>query len=494
MGDVLSTVMNSFSAMTFILLFFGVIVGLIFGSIPGLTATMGVALFIPVTFSLDPASGLFLLLGVYVGGISGGLVAATLLGIPGTPSSIATTFDAFPMSKNGEPARALGIGIIASLIGGVLSFVVLVTIAPVISKMAVKMGPAEYFSLTFFALMLISILSKGNMIKGISAGVIGIALSLIGFAPIDGTARFTFGNINLKSGIDLLPLIMGLFAISQILIEVQSETKKESILFKVRGLGVSIKEIIANGWNIIRSSLIGIGFGILPGMGSGASNIVAYAQAKQASKTPEKFGKGTPEGIWAAETANNASVGGALIPLITLGIPGDTVTAILLGGFMIHGIQPGPLLFKTNPDIIYIVYIGFALAMLITFFVMMFGMKLFPHILRIPPKFLYSFLLVMTVVGAYSTNYSIFDIWVMLLFGVIGYIMMKNDYPIAPLILGFVLGPLCEQYLRRALMSSGSVMEFFTRPVSAIFLLIALVLFIYTLYKEISGAKKQPAV
>jgi putative tricarboxylic transport membrane protein len=486
---IIASFADVFSPISFLLLTGGIIIGTIFGAIPGLTATMGVALFVPITFSLDPVTGLLLLLGIYIGGVSGGLISATLLGIPGTPSSVATTFDAYPMAKNGQPVRALGIGIVASLVGGFLSFIVLITISPFISRFAVKMGPFEYFSLTLLALTLISILSKGNMVKGITAGVLGIAISLIGFAPIDGTARFTFDIMELKAGISLLPLIMGLFAITQILLDIKAGEGKQEMNFKVSGLGLSVKEFFENSWNMLRSSLIGIGFGILPGMGSGASNIVAYAQAKQSSKRSENFGKGEAEGIFASESSNNAAVGGALIPLLTLGIPGDTVTAILLGGFMIHGIQPGPLLFKTNPDIVYVIFIGFAVAIILVFLLQMFGMRLFPRILMIPKNYLFSSLLVMTVVGAFATKNITFDIWVMLAFGAIGYILIKNNFPMPPLILGFVLGPLCETYLRRALMSSDSMLDFFTKPVSGLFLVIALLLVLYTLIKELKATQ-----
>src|SRR5699024_6297831 len=239
---------------------------------------------------------------------------------------------------------------------------------------------------------LISILSKGNSIKGITSGFIGLAISLIGLSPIDRSTRFSFGSIGLSGGIELLPLMLGLFAISIILISVQEKDIKRDINLKMRGLGISIKELINYSWNLIRSTIIGIGFGILPGMGSGISNIIAYAQAKQSSKEPEKFGEGSPEGIYASETSNNASIGGALIPLLALGIPGDTVTAMLLGGFLIQGIQPGPLLMKQNPDVVYIVYITFFIAILLVFFLQLFGMRLFPLILRVPKNYLFGIL------------------------------------------------------------------------------------------------------
>lgn len=488
----LSSMLQSLSPGPLLLLLVGCVIGIIFGAIPGLTATMGVALLLPLTFGISPIAGLGLLIGVYYGGVSGGLVSATLLGIPGTPSSIVTTFDAYPLARKGQPVRALGIGITASLIGGIISFLFLVTLSSPIARFAVKMGPAEYFSLYLFAVTLIAVLSKGNMIKGVTAGIMGIAFSLIGYAPIDGTPRFAFDNMYLEVGISTLPFIIGLFAISQIHVEVRRGETKSKLNLKVSGLGMSVKEILENGWNIIRSSLIGVGIGILPGMGSGASNLIAYAQAKQASKHPEEFGKGTPEGIWASESANNASIGGALIPMIALGIPGDSVTAILLGGLMIHGIQPGPLLFKNNPDLVYTVFVQLFLAIVAVFLMQIYGMRLFPRILKIPQKYLFTILIVMTVIGAYSINSRMFDVWIMLFFGFIGFVMMRNNYPIAPMILGFVLGPSIEINLRRALMSAnGNAGVLLTHPVSALLLLAAVTVLTVTLYRELRQRKSK---
>lgn len=491
MDNLTLIIQEIFTFNTIILLLLGAVIGLIFGSLPGLTATMGVAVLLPITFSLDAIEGIVLLIGVYVGGISGGLVAATLLGIPGTPSSIATTFDAYPMTKNGEPVRALGIGIVGSLVGGILSFIVLIAVAPIIASLAVKLTQFDYAALIFFALALISVLSKGNIIKGITSGFIGLSIALIGFAPIDRSQRFTFGNINLGSGIELLPLMLGLFAIAIILISVQEKERNTEINFKVKGLGVSLKEFFNNTWNMIRSSIIGIGFGILPGMGSGISNIISYAQAKQSSKNPEEFGKGSPEGIYASETSNNASIGGALVPLLALGIPGDTVTAILLGGFVIQGIQPGPLLMQQNPGVVQAVYIAFLLSIIVVFLLQLFGMRLFPLILKIPKNYLFGILVVLSAVGAFSDSNNTFDIWVMLVFGVIGYVLMRNNYPIAPLILGYILGPLFETYLRRALMNSpNGMLGFLTHPIAAILVIITFIVIIRTFYKEFKEYKQ----
>src|SRR5690625_3026117 len=262
---------------------------------------------------------------------------------------------------------------------------------------------------------------------------------------------------------------------------------------KVKGFAVSLKELVSNTVNIVRSCLIGVSLGILPGMGSGASNLIAYAQAKQSSKTPEKFGKGSAEGIYAAESANNASVGGALVPMLTLGIPGDSVTAILIGGFLIHGIQPGPLLFTNDAEIVNIVFIGFLLSIILVFLIQLFGIRIFPKILEIPKHFLYPILLVMTVVGSFSMSHRIFDIWIMLFFGLIGFVMVKNNYPIAPLILGFVLGPMFETYLRRASMGSSSFLEIFQKPVALILAGIAVFIIVYTFIKEIKTVREKKA-
>jgi len=492
--------MQIFTEMVFgtpiLYLLIGAAIGIIIGALPGLSATMGVALLLPLTFGMEPIEGISMLMGVYVGGVSGGLISATLLRMPGTPSSVATTFDAYPMAQRGEAARALGIGITASLIGGLLSFVALVTIAPMIARAAVKLSSFEFFSLTVFALTLIAVLSQGNVFKGVASGLLGILFACVGFAPIDGTQRFTFGSLELSAGIGLLPLIIGLFAVSEILRTiVKGEEKMETLKvnLRVRGLGFRLAELIQNGWNILRSSVIGIAIGILPGIGGSVSNLVAYAQAKQASKKPETFGKGNPEGVWASESANNASIGGALIPMMTLGIPGDGVTAMLLGGLIIHGIQPGPLLFKTNADIVYIVYWSFLLGSILVFLMQIFGMRTFPLILSIPKRYLYSILLVLAVVGSYVNDNRLFEVWVMLFFGLVGFILEEFDVPLGPLLLGFVLAPFAEVHFRRAVMySGGDLTPFLTRPVSALFLALAVLMLVYFLVKGFRSKKTNP--
>lgn len=480
---------SGFELLTFILIILGASFGIVFGAIPGLTSTMGMALMLPLTFGLDPVNGLALLVGVYIGGESGGLVSATLLGIPGTSSSVATTFDGYPLSQKGFPAKALGLGITASFIGNIFGFLVLILFAPTISRYAVKVTPFDYFSITMFAISLIAILASGNMFKGLASGFLGILLASVGFSPIDGTARFAFDSVYLKSGFELLPLIIGLYGISEIIQNIGTgKSIKLDVKIKVKGLGYKFKELYSNTWNIIRSATIGVAIGILPGIGASLSNILAYTRAKTASKTPEKFGTGTPEGILASETANNANIGGAFIPLLTLGIPGDGVTAILIGGFMIHGISPGPGMMAANEELIFTIFISIVLGGIIVFLLQIMGIRLFPKILSIPQRYLYTILFVLMILGSYFGNYTIFNIWVMLFFGVLGYFMRQFNFPLVPLLLGFVLGPIAEENFRRAVMySHGDYSVFLTKPISAIFIIATITLIIVYIYKEIKG-------
>lgn len=461
------------------------VAGLIIGALPGLNATMAVAVLLPLTFSLSSQVGLASLVAVYVGGISGGLVSAILLRIPGTPSSVATTFDGYPLAQQGQAVKALGSAMLASFFGGILSLCVLMTFAPLLAKLAIQFGPTEYFSLSVMALMLVVVLSADNLLKGILAGLLGIAFSLVGFAPIDGAQRYTFGSIDLMAGIGLVPFMIGLFAIAQILREVFKAESKTEVNLNIRGVGVTLAELRRNVVNILRSAGIGVGVGILPGIGGAASNMLAYGAAKQSSKKPETFGKGNVDGVWASETASNASIGGALLPLITLGIPGDGVTAIMIGGFMIHGLQPGPLLFRENPDVVGSIYAAFFIACVLVLIFQLLTVRIFPRILTIPRQFLLPSICVLAVVGAFAADNHFSDVWLMLGFGVIGFLLERYGYPLSPMVLGFVLGPIVEENMRRAMMfSDGSVLPFFTQPISAGFLLAALAILVLSFIKK----------
>lgn len=475
----------------------GVVIGIIFGSIPGLTSTMGVALCLPLTFSMSPLNGIAMLVALYVGGTSGGLISAILLKIPGTPSSVATTFDGGPMAERGEGGKALGIGILYSFIGTILSIVALIFIAPSLAKVALKFGPFEYFSICLFALTMIGSMVGDNLIKGLMSAVVGITCSLFGIASIGGASRFTFGVQSLENGFALLPVMIGLFAVSEILkigAEGLSSTTGTTMSCKIKGFGISMKEFKDQFVNMIRSALIGIGIGILPGIGGATSNIVAYSVAKQQSKNPEKFGTGCIDGIIATETSNNASIGGALIPLLTLGIPGDTVTAMILGGLTLHGIAPGPLLFKNSGKLVYGIFAAFLIATIVMLIVEYGGIRLFVKVLSVPKYILLPVILILCIVGTYGTNHSMFDVWTALIFGVIGYFMSKFKFPQAPMILGFVLGTTIEENLIRGLMySNNNFGAFFTSPISGVFLVFTIIMVLYTAWKQIERVRKQEA-
>ena len=459
------------------------VIGLIFGALPGLNATMAVAILLPITVVFEKEIGLALLIGAYISGVSGGMVSATLLRIPGTPSSIATTFDAYPLAQKGQAIKALATGFIASFTGGMLSLAVLVFFAPQIAAIAISFSPFEYSLLSLLALIAVGLLSSDNLIKGLAALFIGINLSLIGFAPIDGTQRFNGGSPDLAAGISLLPFMIGLFAIPQLMREAFKATGTAPLDLKIGGIGVTFREIKENITNIIRSSMIGVGIGVLPGIGGAASNLIAYTTAKLRSKDPSAYGKGHVGGIWASESANNASIGGALLPLLALGIPGDGVTAMLIGGFEIHGLQPGPMLFESDPSVIYSIYAAFFITCILVLAIQLSTVKYIPRILLIPRHYLVPMLLVLTAIGAYVADFRFFDLWVMLAIGILGYILEKYKFPLAPVVLGFVMAPLFEENSRRALiLSDGDFMPFLTRPYSiSILTMIAILLTIITI-------------
>lgn len=493
---VVEGVLSVFNPTTLLVILVGVVIGIVFGSIPGLTSTMGVALCLPITFGMSPLDGISMLIALYVGGTSGGLISAILLKIPGTPSSVATTFDGSPMAERGEGGRALGIGIIYSFLGTVLSMAALFFIAPPLAKAALKFGPIETFSICLFALTMIAAMISDNPFKAVMAGVVGIVISLFGISDITGSVRFTFGISAMENGFSQLPVMIGLFATAEILKEAADgiNAKKGHILeYKIKGFGFTMQEFKEQFVNCIRSALIGIGIGILPGIGGATSNIVAYSIAKQQSKHPEKFGTGCMDGIVASETSNNASIGGALIPLLTLGIPGDTVTAIILGGLMLHGIVPGPLLFQNSGELVYGLFTGFVVATFIMLIVEFGGIRAFVKVLSIPKFILLPVIFVLCVVGTYGTNHSMFDVWTSLIFGVIGYYMSKYKYPQAPMILGLVLGKAVEQNLIRGMqLADGQFLRFFQSPIAAAFLSISIAVMAWSVFKQFKkrlGAK-----
>jgi putative tricarboxylic transport membrane protein len=476
MQDVLTSFSTLLDPLTFAVIVLSTALGIILGAIPGLSGGLGVALLLPLTFGMQAEVGLAMLVSIWVGGVSGAMIGSILLGIPGSPSAIATTFDGYPMTRNGQAVKALGAAITASFVGTFLSILIAMAASPVMARLALKMGPWEYFALGFCAISLVAALSRDGVFHGLAAAALGLILASVGFAPIDGYPRFTFGMVYLNGGFDLIPLMLGFFALKQIVQDFARGQQQvpEVDVSDIKGFGVTFQEYRDNAWNMIRSFMIGLWIGFLPGMGAALSNMIAYAQAKSASKHPEKFGKGCIDGVFASETSNNASVGGALIPMVALGIPGDGVTAILLGGLMIHGVQAGPLLFNNNPEIVFALFLTALLAAMLVLVMQFWGMRLFPAILRIPYHYLYPAIVVLGFMGVFVGSSTAFNYILLLGFAALGLSMDKLRLPIGPFILAFILAPMLELNLRRGMTyTDEGIVPFFTRPISGLLLAVA---------------------
>lgn len=461
-----------------LLILVGVFVGIVFGSIPGLSAVMAICLFLPLTFGMTAINGISLLLGLYIGGVSGGLISAILLKIPGTASSVATVFEGGPMADRGEGGKAIGAGILYSFIGGVLSIIALVLLAPFLAKFAVKFSSVEYAAVMMFSLTVIATLSGKNVIKGIIAGLFGILLSTVGSDPIGGFDRLGFGLKSMSSGFDTVSVMIGFFAISDVIafaFNYAAEMEKPIIkTAKVKGFGVSLKEFKECFRCMIVSTILGIGIGILPGIGGGTANLVSYSAAQNFSKTPEKFGTGHLEGLVASETSNNATTGGSMVPMLTLGIPGSTSAAMLMSALMIHNVTPGPLIFRNNGRVVYAIFAALLVANLFMLFVERLALPVFVKLLSIPKNILLPCVVMMCTLGCYTSHHITFDVITMFVFGVIGLLMRKAKIPLGPCVIGFILGTNFETYLRRSITNNnGSLLPFFNSPIACIFIALA---------------------
>ncbi|WP_265519962.1 tripartite tricarboxylate transporter permease [Nitratireductor luteus] len=462
----------------------GTLVGIVFGAIPGMTATMAVAVCLPLTYPLGLENGLALLLGLYVGGISGGLVPAILLNIPGTPSSITTTFDGYPMTQRGEGERALKIGIVSSLVGGLVSLGILFLFAPVLADFAIRFSYVEKFLIILFALSVMGALSN-NMLIGVFSGFLGIFISLIGTYDIsdggNGKHRLIPPGLEywLESGFSLLPVLIALFGLTAILYEAEIGIPRGLSRDQVKigdssrfSFSVFRGQIV----NLIRSSGIGTFVGILPGVGGSAASILSYTSAKTFSKHPERFGKGEPAGIIASESGNNGLTGGALVPLLSLGIPGDSTTALLIGAFTLQGIQVGPLFIGNNPDTWNAMIFAMMIANVAMFVMMFFAIRYVALIVTVPKHILFPVILMMCVIGAYTINYGImFDVWTLAIFGLFGWIALHMRIEIAPFIIGFILGPSAEVYFVKSIESFGDLSVFVTKSWIAVVLWVLII-------------------
>lgn len=481
-----------------LVLLVGTIWGMIFGAIPGLTATMGVALALPLTYGMSAFTALTLLQAIYVGAISGGFISAGLLNIPGTPSSIATTFEAYPMVRRGKAPLAMALGLMSSFTGGFIAVFLMIVATYALAQIALKFGPFEYFALGILAFAGCIGMFEGGVLRNSLSIALGLLISTVGIDPLTGVKRLDFGIKDLIAGIDILPLLVGLFGVSEVLIAIERrtqnvvppETRKLRMGFRVAWEALRI--IVSQPINFIRSLVVGFVIGVFPAVGGATSSVLAYGLAKSYSKQPDKFGTGVPDGIIASETANNATIAGALVPLLSLGIPGDSVTAMMIGGFMLHGLIPGPMLFKEHPDSVYTVFAAQVLANLLMVILGIVLMRFFITTLSIKSYYLLPIVTVAMVVGSYGLYNRIFDIWIVFFFGLVGYLLRKIDFPLVPLITAFVLGPIVEKNLRQALsLSQGSLLPLFTRPISLGLLIGAIFLFSLGLYINNFIAKKQ---
>ncbi|MBM4330546.1 MAG: C4-dicarboxylate ABC transporter permease [Deltaproteobacteria bacterium] len=472
--------------------FIGVTAGIIVGALPGLTATMGVALLIPFTFGLDPVQGLVMLVGLFTGGIYGACISSILIGIPGTPAGAATLLDGYAMNKKGQAGKAMGMAVIASWFGGTIGALIMTFASPQIAKVALEFGPPEFFALAFFGLGIIITVSGRSILKGLISGIFGLMLPLIGFDPISGAPRLTFGSMELLGGITLIPVLIGLFGYSQVFQGIEKILVLPAIKTELKNLIPKLSEIKTVLATMVKSSLFGVFIGAVPGTGTDIAAFVSYGEAKRSSKHPEKFGTGILEGVAAPESGNNACAGGAMVPMLTLGVPGDAVTAVLMGALTIHNFQPGPMLFKDHPEVVYPIFAAMILAQFVMLFVGLGGARFFARLINIDRRILTPIIFLLCVIGSYAMRFSFFDVGVSLVIGIIAYFMNYYGYPGSPILLAIILGPMVEQNMRRSLViSHGDPTIFFTRPISAAFIFIGIFIMITSYYRVKKAMDKE---
>jgi putative tricarboxylic transport membrane protein len=478
-GDIFQGFLQAMQPSSLVATAIGSTLGILAGMIPGMTISTGIIIVLPLTFVLDPSMSIALLLGLYVGGMMGGSFSAILLNIPGTPSAAATALDGHPLVARGEADRALGISIVASFIGGLFSFLCLFLLAPNLADLALGFRAPDLFSLVFLGLTIICTFAAKSLVKGLLSAVVGLAIISIGQDPVMGTSRFTFGDANLLSGIHFLTALIGLFAIPQLVANIDFGNSSRSTVppnLSLMGILPRLTDLRRIRKSVGIGSMIGTFLGILPGAGGPIAAFISYDYAKKFSKDPEKFGDGAVEGIAAPESANNAVTGGALVPMMTLGIPGDPVTAILIGALLVHGLVPGPLLFIERADFAYGIIFSFFWANIFNLIVGFVGLRYLVKLIAMPRAILMPTIAILCVVGSYAIRNSVFDVYVMFAFGLLGLGMKRLDIPVVPLLLALVLGRPLEEHLRISLTASqGDLSVFVTSPYSALFLCLSVV-------------------
>ena len=463
----------------------GSIGGIVIGAMPGLTSVMGVTLLLPFTYGMDTTTGMAMLLSISFGAIYGGSITAILIGTPGTPASAATMIEGRQFAARGEGGRALGISTVSSWVGGTISAIMLILIAPQLAKLALKFGAPEYCTLCLFGLTIIASISGKSLLKGAIAGFLGLLISTIGIDPMTGFSRFAFGNINLYSGLQTVPLMIGLFAISQVFVNLKDGVEQNVITQKVTSILPSWSDLKQSLPVAIRSGFIGTFIGIIPAAGADIAAFVSYDVAKKFSKHPEAFGTGCIEGLAAPEAGNNGDTSGALVPMLTLGVPGDATAAVLVGALTLHGLQPGPTLFTKDIVVVNDIFASALIANLLFLIFGLLGIRLFIKIIQIKPYILTPIIFVLCIIGSFALRNNIFDVGAMLIISVIGYFFVYLEIPIAPIVLALILGPMFESNMRRSLLlSQGSFTIFFTRPISLFFILLAVISLLWPILRK----------
>ena len=483
------------SPSTFILIFAGTVVGVIFGALPGVSASMAVALALPFAYSMNGVVAIAFLCSVYCASITGGGITAILFKIPGTPSSAPTTFDGYPMAQRGEAGKALGYSLVASAIGGLIAAFAMAIISAPLAAVALKFGPGELFAVAMLGLSGLTCLDNGNVIKTLISGLLGLFLATIGMDPQTGVARFTWGNTTLLSGVEMIPVMIGLFAVTEVLKQTVKRAKKgggnemEGVSYKTAIPGV--KDFFAVKWVMLRSSVLGTVVGILPGAGATIASFLSYTVEKKVSKYPEKFGTGIPDGIVASECANNAATGGAMVPLLALGIPGGNAAAIMMSALVLKGVQVGPLLVKSQPDYLSSVFGSMLITNIIMVFVALAIAKVFAKILAIPYSILGPVIIMLATIGSFALKNSTGDVVLMVAAGIIGYLFVSLGYSSAALVLGLVLGIMCEENLRRAYqIANGSWSKALNSPITIVLLLVCAAMILFPIIKGALPEKK----
>lgn len=478
MSDILYGFEIALSPENLLFVFLGVLVGTATGVLPGLGSTATVALLLPLTYAMSPTSAIIFLAGIFYGAMFGGRIPAILLNLPGDGASVVTTFDGYPLRKQGRAGSALGVTAIASFIGGTVSIIGITLFAPVASKWALSIGPPELFLLALVGMLMIALLSDGSVIKGLISAALGILLAVVGLDAFTGAQRLTFGADELMDGISIVPLAVGLFGVGEIMIDVERRFNRGN-LAKVDSYWPKLADVLSTKWAVARASILGFFLGLIPGGGGAMASVVAYGAEKKVSKEPEMFGKGSLDGLAATETADNAASSSSFVPLLTLGIPPNPTIALIAGALLIHGVTPGPQLIETNPDIFWGVIASMYIGLIVLLVLNLPLIGMFVQILKIPAPILVSSILAVAVLGVYSVRNSVFDVLLMFVFGLAGYALKKMSMPPGPLVLGFILAPILESEIRRTLrISEGSFTIFFERPISlaVVVLLVILIL------------------